>query len=273
MMLSTMAYLSLSLAHASPLATHPELVSVTVYEETVGTREHVFLRDAAAITERLAGDLDLSNQDFNGTLSEHYDVFYSSAEGTFDPLGEYVSIECRYDGYSATGCNLNQVDFNLTDGSSLTANLAPSYVISPELDPVLQLERIMDGDLISYGTLGTTLDFPGERLRITLGLERLTGCADADGDGVCDEDDLCADTVLPDVLTSRAVVNHWAATADGTFTTSERCGGGGPLTFDMNDTAGCSCLQIAAHYGLEEAFGRFGCSVAVMLYWVEEVVP
>ena len=103
MTLSTIAYMSLSLAHASPLATNPELVGVTVYEESSGTREHVYLKDAAALAERLDGDLDLSNQDFNGTLGEHYDVFYSNAEGTFDPLGEYLSIECRYDGYSATG--------------------------------------------------------------------------------------------------------------------------------------------------------------------------
>ena len=92
---------------------------------------------------------------------------------------------------------------------------------------------------------------------------------DADGDGVTDAADLCADTAIPEgVPTVRLGVNRFALVdGDGTFDTTPPPGGGqGPgLSFTIEDTAGCSCEQIIGLLGLGAGHAKLGCSVEVMV--------
>jgi predicted extracellular nuclease len=101
--------------------------------------------------------------------------------------------------------------------------------------------------------------------------------ADSDHDGVADEDDACAGTVIPEgVPTVALAVNHYAlVNGDGIFDTTAPPGRGkGPDdVFTLDDTAGCSCEQIIAARQLGAGHERFGCSIGVMRDWVESVGP
>jgi len=100
---------------------------------------------------------------------------------------------------------------------------------------------------------------------------------DSDGDGVPDDMDACADTVIPEgVPTVRLGTNRWALTdGDGIFdTTSARGGGGGGArSFTVGDTAGCSCEQIIDEMSLGEGHRKFGCSIGVMESWIDQQWP
>jgi hypothetical protein len=95
---------------------------------------------------------------------------------------------------------------------------------------------------------------------------------DEDGDGILDDDDFCAGTVIPEsVPTVRLGTNRFALVdEDGEFDTAPPNGGGnGPrASFTLEDTVGCSCEQIIAAQGLGQGHVKFGCSVGVMRDWV-----
>ena len=101
--------------------------------------------------------------------------------------------------------------------------------------------------------------------------------SDGDGDEVPDDLDVCSGTVIPEsVPTRRLGVNRFAlADDDGDFdTTSPPGGGGGPgLSFNIEDTAGCSCEQIIEALSLGKGHEKFGCSVSAMEAWVALVNP
>lgn len=100
--------------------------------------------------------------------------------------------------------------------------------------------------------------------------------ADADGDGVLDDDDFCADTAIPEIVpTVRLNPNHWALTDDNAeFDTLIKGKGKGPnRSYMIQDTAGCSCQQIIEAQGLGQGLMQFGCSIEVMDDWVELVTP
>ncbi len=81
--------------------------------------------------------------------------------------------------------------------------------------------------------------------------------ADADGDGVLDEDDVCADTVLPDVPTKNLKRNHFAAQADGSFdSANDKLDG----LYTVADTAGCSATQIVERAELGKGHLKHGLS-------------
>ena len=95
---------------------------------------------------------------------------------------------------------------------------------------------------------------------------------DSDVDGVLDDADLCAGTVLPEGVPSRDLKPwHWALVdGDGTFDT--RAAGQGPgVSFTIQDTAGCSCTQILAALGFGPGQAKYGCSTGTMEDWVELV--
>jgi hypothetical protein len=43
------------------------------------------------------------------------------------------------------------------------------------------------------------------------------------------------------------------------------------VTFDIFDTAGCSCEQISEELGLGHGHTKFGCSIGIMKEWVDSV--
>lgn len=95
---------------------------------------------------------------------------------------------------------------------------------------------------------------------------------DEDGDGICNYDDACYGTVIPeDVPYHGLAVNHFALVdGDGIFDTIPPRGGPERI-FTIVDTAGCSCEQIL--YALGGRFGQYrnGCSYGTMLNWVRNV--
>jgi len=94
---------------------------------------------------------------------------------------------------------------------------------------------------------------------------------DSDGDGVTDDLDMCPGTMIPEAApTLRLVVNRWAlADDDRDFNTVNPNGKGPQLSFDIFDTAGCSCEQIVEEQGLGNGHLKFGCSIGAMQGWVE----
>ena len=102
----------------------------------------------------------------------------------------------------------------------------------------------------------------------------LGGSFDSDGDGVADDKDLCADTVIPEASVPESGhlnPNHYAVlTAGGIFTRGEPRGNGGgaDTEFSLTDTRGCSCEQIIETMGLGEGHRKYGCSRGIMLEWL-----
>ncbi|REJ76485.1 MAG: hypothetical protein DWQ30_18035 [Acidobacteria bacterium] len=92
---------------------------------------------------------------------------------------------------------------------------------------------------------------------------------DADGDGVADEDDLCAGTVIPESVPTQGLrPNHYALVdGDFVFDTVVR-GNATPEVFTTSDTGGCSCEQIIDELHLGNGHRKHGCSVGVMRGWV-----
>lgn len=96
---------------------------------------------------------------------------------------------------------------------------------------------------------------------------------DADEDGVWDGIDTCPGTVIPEsVPTVDLGVNRFALVdGDGEFDTTPPEGMGPMASFDIHDTAGCSCEQIIEAQELGKGHEKFGCSLGEMEEWVEYV--
>ena len=96
---------------------------------------------------------------------------------------------------------------------------------------------------------------------------------DADGDGVWDGIDQCPGTVIPESVPTRSLgVNRFALVDnDSVFDTTPPNGMGPMASFDIHDTAGCSCEQIIEVQGLGKGHEKFGCSLGEMEEWVELV--
>lgn len=99
---------------------------------------------------------------------------------------------------------------------------------------------------------------------------------DDDGDGVSDGDDFCPGTLIPEGVPPKKLnPNHWALIdSDSEFDTVIKGKGKGPnRSYNVEDTAGCSCEQIIEAQGLGKGPTKHGCSIGVMDNWVELVNP
>ena len=96
---------------------------------------------------------------------------------------------------------------------------------------------------------------------------------DSDGDGVTDDADYCPGTVIPEAAPTRELrTNNFALVDDDRiFDTKDPNGVGPEVSFDIFDTAGCSCEQIVVEQGLGKGHLKFGCSLGEMEEWVEWV--
>jgi len=92
---------------------------------------------------------------------------------------------------------------------------------------------------------------------------------DEDKDGVSDDLDVCAATTLPEAVPTRELgTNRFADTdGDGVFNTVAPKGKGPGRSYDIHDTAGCSCEQIIEEQSLDEGHTKFGCSIGAMNEW------
>jgi hypothetical protein len=98
---------------------------------------------------------------------------------------------------------------------------------------------------------------------------------DEDGDGVPDDQDACPETVIPEAMpTQRLGVNRFALVDDDTiFDTAAPKGQGPQQSFTVEDTAGCSCVQIIDALSLGKGHAKFGCSISAMEEWISLVNP
>ena len=96
---------------------------------------------------------------------------------------------------------------------------------------------------------------------------------DEDRDGVGDDIDVCRGTVLPEAAASRGLgVNRFAdIDGDGVFDTTPPKGKGPGRSYDIHDTAGCSCEQIVEEAGLGKGHLKHGCSIGAMDNWLRRV--
>ena len=94
---------------------------------------------------------------------------------------------------------------------------------------------------------------------------------DSDGDGVTDDADYCPGTVIPEAApTLELRTNNFALVDDDRIFDTKNPNGDGPqMSFDIFDTAGCSCEQIVVEQGLGKGHLKFGCSLGEMEDWVE----
>jgi hypothetical protein len=107
--------------------------------------------------------------------------------------------------------------------------------------------------------------------------------ADTDDDGVLDDVDNCPYTIIPEgvptveLKPNHWALTHWALTDDDPvfkFDTFIKGKGKGPnRSYNIEDTAGCSCEQIIEAQGLGGGHAKHGCSISVMDDWVELVTP
>jgi hypothetical protein len=104
--------------------------------------------------------------------------------------------------------------------------------------------------------------------QVTVNLD--TGNQDADGDGVTDNIDMCPATALPESVPTRRLQNGRWALVDGDrlFDTPMKGNKPAPEPYTLDDTAGCSCEQIIAALGLNDATARGGCSSSNMDDWI-----
>jgi hypothetical protein len=96
----------------------------------------------------------------------------------------------------------------------------------------------------------------------------LDGRRDADGDGVPDDIDICAGTVLPEDAPAAQKKNRYAATAAGEFEGAS----GRPAGITVADTGGCSGTQIIEAAGLGPGHTKFGITKSALRSWIESLV-
>lgn len=152
-----------------PVRQIPGLSTITFWESTVAMAglptPHVAL---PTILGAKLTVLDSSSNDFQGVHgAELYDVFYSDWDGTFNPNGEFVTIEAVWPVGAPAGGGLNiaKVDFN---GTNQYANSVASFVALGSNALPLGVGTAVDGNLLTDTTMGSTSN-QTERLRVTVG--------------------------------------------------------------------------------------------------------
>jgi predicted extracellular nuclease len=244
------------------------------------------LRQAESIADKVqalqAADPDVRlvvTGDFNAfEFTDGYVDAVSVIEGDFDPLDSFVCSEALClgdlvepnldnqvlgldagDRYSFIFRGSAQVLDHALTSSGLAAEVAGAEYGRGNADAAVDL-------INDDSTVLRSSDHDGLVVYIT---------KDEDADGVPNDLDVCAGTVIPEsVPTVKLGTNRWALVdGDGYFDTQRPNGRGPEFSFDLGDTAGCSCEQIIAAQGLGNGHEKFGCSGGEMEEWVALVNP
>jgi len=157
-------------ARAVPVASLPDLVSITFYEQTTLVFPHGFSIASSEILTRRSGFLSSGNRDFSNHTSEFYDVFYSDSDGTVNVNGAFITIEARFDPIAGGGMNINGVELNFLGGGSEFANSIASFEAFGGGSFPASVVNAVDGNLGTTTTMGSTFGTT-DRLRITVGFE------------------------------------------------------------------------------------------------------
>jgi hypothetical protein len=200
-------------------------------------------------------------------------------------------------GYGS-GANISDYQFEI-NGESI-----PVWVVAPNAteDLVGFLITLNDSDseqqngFTLTGTFGLAKGSSGEQeipsLHVyPMNATPLEGCIDDDNDGVCDDVDLCLDTVIPE---ERVPVdhlypegpanelwlkpNHFAVTRETfnpTYFQTNTGSASSPVIvnsdYTMVDTYGCSCEQILeCKPGNNKGEYKWGCSAGTMRVWTSQ---
>ena len=176
--LATPLLLLASTASATAVRDIAGLVSITFWERTggIGPAGSTFAVDGPELSIRLDDPLTGINSDFNGTSVEHYDVFFSDADGTFNLDGEYLSIEGVFGAAAPAGGGLNlaEIELNFSGAPGEFGNFVASFVALGDNAFPETVGRAIDGDLLTHTTMGNTTE-SDQRLRVTLGFLSSSG--------------------------------------------------------------------------------------------------
>jgi hypothetical protein len=167
--------LRVSAASASVMS-YPGLTLINITEVSGVPTPHLFLPNSPQMTTQLAA-LNAINNDFQGVPTEVYDVFYSNANGTVNPSGNYVTIEGRFAGTNGGG-GMNIAAVDLLIGPTLMpcrADILASFVgLGGNYIPGSEVLAV-DPDSPSpttFTTMGNTAGTPA-RMRLTVGWTKI----------------------------------------------------------------------------------------------------
>jgi hypothetical protein len=113
----------------TPIASLPELVGVRIFEVTNTVNVHEFPSNGLALNNRIGESLGPSNNDFLGVpAAEFYDVFYSDQDGSFNALGSYLTIECKFTNTSGGGgMNISHIELLFPGNFTISSNNLSSF--------------------------------------------------------------------------------------------------------------------------------------------------
>ena len=168
-------FLSMALsasAHAVAVRLIPNLTSITFYERTGGVAPtpFTFAINSPPLTTRLGDPLSASNSDIPGAATEFYDVFYSDADGTFNPNGQFLTIEGVFlvGLPEGGGLNLAEISLNFTSAPPEFGSFVASFVALGDNAIPGDVANAIDGNLQTHTTMGNTIG-QTQRMRVTLG--------------------------------------------------------------------------------------------------------
>ena len=167
----------------SPVRQLPGLQSLTFFESTtgLGIRQFTFAAAASELNQRRPDPLSASNNDFQGSPAigtnpaELYDVFYSDTDGTPNPEGRYVTIECQHACEVCTSLNIAQVNLNFAGGRVEFFNQVASFVTLGSGAQPASVANAVDGNPQTITVMGDTVGTT-QRLRLTLGFLPSSEC-------------------------------------------------------------------------------------------------
>jgi hypothetical protein len=163
-----------SIPASAALRLTPNLTSIRFVEVSGGPNSVVFGANSAVLLTQLSNPMSGVNRDFFGLSDEHYDVFYSDANGVQDQDGDYLTIECQFGRTTGGGgCNIDEAYLMFEDGTERCACAVASAVyLGPNSVPG-SAANAADCVTGNNSTMGSTATV-NERLRITLSYDCAT---------------------------------------------------------------------------------------------------
>src|SRR3989344_4401470 len=115
----------------SPLKSLAGLNSITITEKTGINNTPTY--------NPTSSSLNFGTSDLNTTASEHYDFYYSDADGTANPNGAYISSKMHRDVSMAnaqSGNNIDSLKLTFNTGNPVYADLIASYQLGASVSSV-----------------------------------------------------------------------------------------------------------------------------------------
>jgi hypothetical protein len=223
------------------------------------------------------GELSEYGQGF-ADLDRFHDYLFSFSPGT--TVSQFSVAMLDFGDYNPTLSAHHEVRLTAYDANgALVDEDVLSYQSTPKTNPP-EYKSSGDACTAQAGQPGNyTFEVVGPGitwvvLEITAGIDpniafdniAFTACEDLDGDAVCDDCDVCPDTVIPETPPSVELKpNHYALIDDdGVFDTRLPNGTISASGYTLADTHGCSCEQIIEICGVGEGHAKHGCSEGII---------